>query len=147
MGYVLAGYWLILPVFGLMVLLWFPANKRSPFLSVSVFLSVFVILAAVGITLSVPANLMIIACTAALVSWDLLLFGQSASEDTPSKADSLLEKYHLQALALTASAGLVIALIIRYIHLQLSFTITALLSLAAVGCLTYGLRYIINKLD
>lgn len=147
LGYILAGYWLILPLFGTMALFWFPANKRSPFYSASVFLSVFVILAAVGITLGVPVNLMIVACTAALVSWDLLLFRQSASEVSPGRAGNYLEKYHLQALALATSAGLVIAFIIRYIHLQLSFTITALLSLAAVGCLTYGLRYIINRLD
>ena len=88
---------------------------------------------------------MVIASTTALVSWDLALFRRSTAEETADQTYLLLEKVHLRALGLAAFTGLMLSMIIQYIHLQIPFIITASLGLMAVGCLTYGMRYIVKK--
>ena len=144
-GYILSGYWLILLAFPLMLIAWLLTYKRSMYGSASILLSGYVILASVGIIAEVSTALMIIACTTALVSWDLLQVNQSASGYPPGKTNGLLEKSHLNSLALAASAGLILSLLSANIKLQFPFVVIAFLVLTALGSLIYSMQYIVNK--
>lgn len=144
-GYILAGYWLIFLAFPLMLIAWLLTYKRSTYLSASILLSGNVILASVGIIADLSSALMVIACTTALVSWDLLQLDQSASGYPLGKKNGALEKYHLNSLALAASTGLILSLISANISLQFPFVLIAILVLLAAGSLIYSMQYIVNK--
>ena len=144
-GYILAGYWQILAVFPLMALFWIYTKNRSAFWADSSFLLAYLVLAAIGIVDDQSLVLMIIACTTALVSWDLMQFNQSMVGCSIPDANAALEKYHLNSLALAASAGLILALSSIYINLQFPFGVTILLVSIAMGCLLYSMRYIRSK--
>ena len=144
-GYILSGYWLILLAFPLMLIAWLLSCKRSIYVSASILLSGYVILASVGIIAKLSTALMIIACTTALVSWDLLQVNQSVSGYPPSKTNEGLEKHHLNSLTLAVSVGLILSLISATITLQFPFVVIAFFVLMALGSLTYSVRYIMNK--
>lgn len=144
-GYILAGYWQILAVFPLMALFWIYTKNRSAFWADSSFLLAYLILAAIGIVDRLSLVLMIIACTTVLTSWDLMQFNHSKVGNSLSNTNTALEKYHLNSLALAASAGLILALSSIYINLQFPFGVTILLVLIAMGCFLYSLRYIRSK--
>ena len=144
-GYVLSGYWLIFLAFTILLVAWLLTYQRSTFLSASILLSGYVILAAVGIIGGLSTALMLIACTAALVSWDLLQMDQSASGYPPGKTSGALEKYHLNSLALAASIGLTLSLVSANLSLQFPFVVIVFLVLIAAGSLIYTMQYIVNK--
>jgi len=144
-GYILAGHWLVLPVFLLVGLLWYLTNKGSVFLSASSLLLVYVVLAAFGITAGLSSLLMIVACTTALVSWDLIQFNRSVAGNPLGDTNVSIEKIHLQSLALAASAGFMLALISLYIDVHFPFGVIVLLVLMTMGCLLYGMQYILKK--
>ena len=144
-GYILAGYWLILPVFLAMLLFWIFTKNQPVFISASSLLVVFVILAAVGITADLSLILMIVACTAALVSWDLMQFNQRLVANSFHKTNASLEKNHLYSLAIAAFAGLTLALISSYINIQFPFILILFLVLMVMGCLVSSIQYIRGK--
>jgi hypothetical protein len=144
-GYLLAGYWPILPVLLVIFLFWTFASKRPEFWPASSLLLAYVFLAAIGITVDVSSILMMAACTGALLCWDLMLFNQSIVANSPPRANASLEKYHLQSLALAASAGLILALLSSTINLQFPFVLIVFLVLMTTGCLLYSMQYILKK--
>lgn len=144
-GYILSGYWLILLAFPLMLIAWQLTYKRSTFVSASILLSGYVILASAGIIAGLSTVLMLIACTTALVSWELLQVNQNVSGYPPGKINGVLEKQHLNSLALAASAGLTLSLISATLTLHLPFVVIALLVFMALGSLTYGMRHLMHK--
>lgn len=144
-GYILSGHWLIFLVFPLMAIAWLLTYKRSMYLSASILLSGYVILASVGIIAELSSALMIIACITALVSWDLLQVNQSVSGFPLGKKNGLLEKHHLNSLALAASASLVLSLISANLTLQFPFVAIVFLILIAMGCLIYGMQFVVKK--
>ncbi|MFC1879015.1 hypothetical protein ACFLZW_03795 [Chloroflexota bacterium] len=144
-GYILAGHLMILPALLIIVLYWMLTKKRSVFWSASGSLLAYIFLAGIGIIINLSLELMIFTCTAALVCWDLFQFNQGTAENSPNPKTSSLEKVHLQSLIWAASAGLAVAFMSAYITLQLSFGLTALLVLMAVGGLTYSLNYLLKK--
>jgi len=144
-GYILAGYWLILPALLAMVLFWIFTKDQPVFWSASSLLVVIVILAAIGITVDLSLTLMIIACTTALVSWDLIQFNQSMVGNSLRKTNASVEKYRLHSLALAASTGLMLVLISSYINLQFTFGLIVFLVLIAMGCLVGSMQYIMKK--
>ena len=144
-GYILSGYWLILLAFPLMLITWLLTYKRSTYVSASILLSGYVILATVGIIAELSTALMLIACTMALVSWELLQVNQSVSGYPPGKTIGTREKHHLNSLALATSAGLILSLLSATITLQFPFVVVAFLVLMTLGSLTYSMRYIVNK--
>ena len=144
-GYITAGYWLILPIFIVMLLFWISMKNQPVFWPASSLLVVFISLAAVGMLADLPSMLMIIAGTAALVSWDLMLFNQSMVGNAAPKTNKSLEKHHLNSLPLAAFAGLTLALISSYISLQFPFGLIVILVLMTVGCLIGGIQYIRKK--
>lgn len=145
-GYLIAGYWMIVPALLLLVISWVFSSQRSAFWLAAVSLLGYVILAAVGIIVNLSLVLMIIACTLALVNWELIQFKHSTARNSQARSNSALEKYHQRSLALAASSGLALALFSSFINIQLPFGVVALLVLIAMGFLVYGMRYIsINK--
>ena len=144
-GYILAGYWLILPVLLSIVFFWIITRNRSVFWSASGLLLAYVLLAAFGLTAGLSSTLMIVACTAALVSWDLILFNQSMVTNSLARSIVALEKTHLLSLAVAASAGLMLALLSSNINLHFSFVIIILLVLTTIGGLIFGMQYIMKK--
>ena len=144
-GYILAGYWLIVPVLLAILLFWVFAEKWSVFWSASSLLLATVLLAAIGITAGISSILMIVACTAALVSWDLIQFNRGMAGASLRKTNTSLERYHLQSLVLAAFAGLMVALISSLINLHLSFFLIIILVLMTMVCLTFSMQYIAKK--
>jgi high-affinity Fe2+/Pb2+ permease len=59
--------------------------------------------------------------------------------------DARLEKYRLQALATAVFIGLSLAFVSSYISLQFPFGANVLLVLIAMGCLVYGVRYLVRN--
>jgi hypothetical protein len=108
-------------------------------------LVVHLLLGAFGITSSVSVMLMIISSTSALILWDLVQFDQRLAGHMPDSTDMSVEKYHLQSLAAAASAGMILAVVGAYITLQLTFGVVVLLTLMTVGCLVFGVKFILTK--
>ena len=149
-GYILGGYWLIMPIFLAMATFWVIMKKRSLFWSSSSQLMVYVVLATIGVTLNLSIYLMVVGCTTALACWDLTHFRDTMIDNPPFGTDARLERYRLQSLATAVLTGLFLALISMYINLQFPFGVMALLVLMAMGCLVYGVQYLvrcINRLD
>jgi hypothetical protein len=142
-GYTLAGFWQILPL--LLLILLFGMLEKKRFWSATGFLLVYVVLAAIGVVADLSVELMIIACTFALASWELIQFEQSLDGNSLLETSTPLEKHHMRSLALAGSVGLLLAFTSIYIHLQLSFSMIIFLVLITIGCLTYGIRHIVKK--
>jgi hypothetical protein len=143
--YILAGDWLIIFFFLAMAGLWISMKRRSIFWSASILLIVFVLLAAVGVLANLSVPLMVIACTAALACWDLANFRESIVAGQALKTSILLERYHLQSLALAISGGSTLAVVSSYLNLQIPFIGTVLLALFTMGCLTYAMQSLVKK--
>jgi len=144
-GYVWGGYWLIFPAFLAMILFWLVMKRKSFFGTASSLLLVYVFLAVVGVITNLPLPLIVAGSTAALASWDLTIFNHSMSGNRPVELNGPLGKYHMQSLAVMLVASLLLTLISLYLNLQFSFGITVFLVLAAMGCLSYSLQYIIRN--
>ena len=144
-GYILGGYWLILPVFLAMGIFWIIMKRRSLFWSASSLLLMGVALAIIGVTINLSIYLMVIGCTATLACWDLTHFRQAITDTPPLGTDARLERYHLQSLATAVFIGLLVALISSYINLQFPFGVMLFLVLMAMGCLVYGVQYLVRN--
>ena len=141
-GYVLGGYWLIAVISFVATIFWLFTKTRLSFLSVSSLLSIYVVLAAIGVIVNLSIPLMILGCTAALVAWDLIFLDQSMVDNSPYETKVPLERYHLQSLAVAISASLLLTFISSYLNLQFQFGVMIFLAVAAVGFITYGLQRI-----
>jgi len=144
-GYILAGYWQILPVFFLLALMWILSKKQPVFWPASGFLFVYVILSAIGVIINLSLGLMIVGCIAALASWDLVQFNRSMAETSLASTDPLLEKYHLSSLVVASALGLVLALVGSSISLRLPFVVILALVLIGMGCLLYGTKTLMKR--
>ena len=147
LAYILAGYWLILPVLLVMLLAWLLQKKQSAFWPACTLLMLYVLLAIVGIVLRLPVLLLAAGCSAALACWDLTLFQQSVARDQTAEMNMRLERLHLRSLGMAASLGLLFTFLGLSFNLQLPFIVIMSLALIAVGCLTYGLHSILKKSD
>lgn len=144
-GYIFDGYWQILPVLLVILVFGMMTKNQLGFWSTSGFLLVYIVLAAIGVVADLPVGLMILACTFALASWDLIQFERNLNENLLLETSTPLKRHHLRSLALAASAGLLLAFMSLYIHLQLPFGVIISLVLIAMGCLIYGMQYIVRK--
>lgn len=146
LAYLLYGYWLIILVFLAMTLFWKLLKNRSIFRTSSALLALFVVLAAIGVTLDLSTPLILIAVTAALTSWDLTNFVQSVTDNQREETKRRLEGFHLRSLAVASSAGLLLSLIASYASFELPFGVTLLLVLIAMGGITYGVQSLAKNL-
>ena len=124
---------------------WSSIKKMSVFWSSSILLLVFVLIAVTGVMAEYSTLLMVVACTAALAWWDLANFEQSIVVSQPLETLFLLERHHLQSLAMAVSGGLILAFIGSFLNLQISFIGTVLLVSLAIGCLTHALLSLEKK--
>lgn len=143
--YLLAGHWPIMLIFLVMAAFWRSIKKMSVFWSSSILLLVFVLIAVTGVMAEYSTLLMVVACTAALAWWDLANFEQSIVVSQPLETLFLLERHHLQSLAMAVSGGLILAFIGSFLNLQISFIGTVLLVSLAIGCLTHALLSLEKK--
>ena len=144
-GYFLAGYWQIVPVLFGILFLGIIVMKTQPVVSLSSsFLLAYIILAVIGVVADLSVELMIIACTFALVSWDLMLFEHSLVGDSALQTNTSLEKHHLRSLSIAIAAGLLLAFVSLYVRLALPFGVIVSLVLIVTGFLTYSVQHISN---
>lgn len=146
LAYLLSGYWLIILVFLAMTLFWMLLKNGSIFRTSSALLALFVVLAAIGVTLDLSTPLVLIAVTAALTSWDLTNFVESVTDNQREETKRRLEGFHLRSLAVASSAGLLVSLIASYASFELPFGVMLLLGLIAIGGITYGLQSLAKNL-
>lgn len=146
LAYLLSGYWLIILVFLAMTLFWMLLKNGSIFRTSSALLALFVVLAAIGVTLDLSTPLVLIAVTAALTSWDLTNFVQSVTDNQREETKRRLEGFHLRSLAVASSAGLLVSLIASYASFELPFGVMLLLGLITIGGITYGLQSLAKNL-
>ena len=144
-GYILGGYWLIMPIFLAMAIFWLIMKRRSLFWSASSLLFIDVALAIIGVTINLSIYLMVLGCTTALACWDLTHFRDTMIDNPPFGTDARLERYRLQSLATAVFTGLFLALISMYINLQFPFVVMVFLVLMAMGCLIYGVQYLVRN--
>lgn len=139
-GYLSTGYWQILFVFPTLALIWYFVVKYSVFWSASIFLVVYLLLAAIGIFVDLSRFLMLIASTTALASWELMQFNQKQVEISLLKSNDLLEKNHLKTLALATGTGLILVFISSGISLEIPLIVTSILVLILFGGFLFGVR-------
>ena len=140
--YLLAGYWPVLLIFLVLLLVWGFTNRFSKFWSTSLFLITYLGLAAIGIMLDLPLILMLIAGSTALVSWELIQFKHDLSKDSIDALSGQRETYNLHSLLIAASTGFTLTLLSANITLQFPFIVTIFLVLVGLECLTQGLKQI-----
>jgi len=144
-GYMMNGFWMVIPILSAMAIFWAITKKKSAFWSASGLLMIYVVLAGIGVLINLSIYLMIVGCTSALVCWDLMHF-RDGVVDIPSKESLiLLERDRLQSLAAAVVTSLMLTLISLQINLQFQFGAIVLIVFLAVGCLTYGAQYVLRK--
>jgi hypothetical protein len=141
-GYLSAGYWQVLVAVVFLAILWVFVRKRSRFWAAAILLLGSAMLAARGMLINISPLLMVIACTAGLVSWDLYLFNGEVSKNSLPHAEAFLARNHMRALAMAAMAGLLLALAGVFIRFELPFGSLVLLALMVVGGLLYSVQYL-----
>lgn len=143
-SYILAGYsWIVFAFLGIGIL-WFFLKRSSVFWATASPMLACVLLAAIGTVLDLSLPLMVLGCAASLAFWELAAFRQSLPGNRSSPQAVSLERSHLRSLALAVCAGLVLAVTVSQVDLQVPFGLTVLLVLIAVGGLTYGLQSVIR---
>ena len=138
--YLIFGYWQILPALLVIVIFWIFTRKLPGLWPASSVLLAIVLLCAIGIIVQLQLMPMLVACTAALVTWDLTLFGQDRITTPILASTPLFERKHLQSLVLVASTGLLLAWGGSNLNFRLPFIIIVLLALLAIIGLVYGIK-------
>ena len=125
----------ILPLAG-MLFAQKPAFNRLAHFSLAGFTG----LSAAGVLLDLPLMPLVLAPTAALASWDLVL---EMHADAP--ATDLYERAHLQYLSAALGLGLSGVGILVWIHLRLAFIAMLALGVILVVCLNRIMNYLQQK--
>ena len=144
-AYMPGRYWLIIPVLLVVILIRRITKKWPPFWISSGLLAVYIFLAAMGVAVNLPLQPILLGCVTALAGWELAGFERTMAGNSCPETGLPLEKHHLQSLAATSAAGLSLALISSYLDLDYPFGVTALLALMAMGGLTFGVQYLMEK--
>jgi hypothetical protein len=139
-GYLVVGYWMVLPALLGMGLLYLLARRGSVFRAASVLLLGAIVLSAIGIMARLALSLMLVGCTSALAAWDLMLFQQKMRDIEDREGRARLEQYHIRSLAIALAAGCVLSLAAGSITLNLPFAVVLLLCTLAIGGLFLGIH-------
>lgn len=103
---------------------WFPALG----------LGAFIVLAAYGLWIGLPAGLMVIGAIGGLAAWDLADFTVRLRYASPMDNVRDLERRHVARLLIVVLLGFLLAGIATFVRLQLTFEVVfVLVVLAAVG--------------
>jgi hypothetical protein len=144
-AYMLVGYWEILLGILAVALFWTVARKWSPFWPASSLLAIYLMLATAGVVLKAPVLLMVTGCVFALACWDLTDFAESLVGNASLSARALMEKRHLQSLAITVGISLFLATLSIWFDLHLPFGVIVVLVLLVTGFLLYGVYHLRNS--
>lgn len=102
----------------------------------------FVALAAGASLKQAPAPLVLLGLSTALAAWDVARFRVRIGSDVEAEPLAKLESDHLRKLAITISAGFLIALMPLAIQISLNFVVLLLLILIAVVALRRSMFYL-----
>jgi hypothetical protein len=138
-GFAGIGRWIIL-LGGLLALpAWLAAFKWGSGFFPTTALALCSGLAAAGLLLSASPVWMILAAAFAFAGWDILLFQNNRSGDSPAREIDLLEQRHYRNLALALGLGLPPAVAGSMIRIQIPFGWMLLLAaIALLGLEGFG---------
>ena len=133
-GHAVNGWGIVVMAGASTGLAWWLANKWPATLLPLAAFAISIAWGAAGLLASAPSLLMILGATFALASWDLVLFDHILADNPISSTPTiaLFQSGHYRSLALALSLGLLIVLIGRTIHVQISFVSIGLLVLLAL---------------
>lgn len=141
-GFLDTAYWMVpFGLFPILILL-FIFRQRSFFWIGTLFLSMSILFAVIGIIAQVPLMPMIIAASSALASWDLYLFRPEIHHIVPEKSKPTLIRDHLSSLGLVICSGFLLAVIGSCFKFELPFGLTVLLVLLMMILLMGSMKYL-----
>jgi hypothetical protein len=147
MGYVVGGVWKVSPILLATGALWWIGQKRHWNLFASVALVGFVVAAAVGLWMGLPAGWMLAGVVAALSAWDLDHFARRLRGVERVEMRSALEQLHLRRLASVDSLGLLLGGLALVVQYKFSFDVALFLGLVAVLGLSQMVNYLRRESD
>ncbi|MBN1266019.1 MAG: hypothetical protein JXA25_11030 [Anaerolineales bacterium] len=143
-GYLLAGNWKIFFVFPVLITICLIVKRYDVFWSASIYLAVYVLLAANGILAELPLPLMLVTGTTAMAGWELMQSIQRLDKKSLQRTQNLLEKNHQKALGPAAASGLALAQVSSFLSFELPFIVFIILAVMIFAGLHYGLRQILQ---
>jgi hypothetical protein len=111
----------------------------------TVFFLAFLALAILRSMDQAPVTMLLLGFTTNLAAWDLARFRARIASETMSEVLALLETQHLQKLAVTAFAGLVIALLPVFIQISINFVVLLIIILLTMVALRRSILLISSE--
>jgi len=146
-AYAVGGVWKVSPILLAMGALWWVGQKRHWNLFAPVALVGFVVAAAVGLWMSLPAGWMLAGVVAALSAWDLDYFARRLGSVERVEMRPALERLHLRRLVSVDGLGLLLAGMALVVQYKLSFDVVLVLGLVAVLGLSQMVSYLRRESD
>ncbi len=147
MAYAVGGVWKVSPILLAMGALWWIGQKRRWNLVAPVALVGFVVAAAVGLWMGLPAGWMLVGVVAALSAWDLDHFAQRLRGVERVEMQPALEQLHLRRLVSANGLGLLLAGMALVVQYKFSFDVALVLGLVAVLGLSQMVSYLRRESD
>jgi len=147
MGYAVGGVWNFSPILLATGALWWVGQKRHWNFLAPVVLVGFVVAAAFGLWLGLPAGWMLVGVVAALSAWDLDHFARRLRGVERVEMRLALERLHLLRLVSVNSLGLLLAGMALVVQYQFSFDVALVLGLVAVLGLSQMVSYLRRESD
>ncbi len=139
-GFGPARAWLALPAFLAMGLFWLFTHKQPGIWASSAVLIAYLGMTCISLLSGSSPLLALLGVTAALASWDLVVFERSLAGAPPAEGLRRLERQHLACLAFAAGIGLLSGFAGISIRIKLPFGVIVLLVLIAVVGIERGWR-------
>jgi hypothetical protein len=108
----------------------------------SLFFLFFLGLAILGSLNNAPISITLLGFSTNLAAWDLSRFQARLVDEADSEAKTLLERKHLQKLAVIACGGFFIALLPAFIKISIDFVVVFLIMLLTMMSLRKSLLYL-----
>jgi hypothetical protein len=147
MGYAVGGAWTFSPILLATGVLWWIGQKRHWNGLASVAWVGFVVAAAMGLWVGLPAGWMLVGVVAALSAWDLDHFARRLRGVERVEMQPALEWLHLWRLVSVDSLGLLLAGVALVIRYKFSFGMALFLGLVAVLGLSQMVSYLRRESD
>ena len=147
MGYAVGGARTFSPILLAMGALWWIGQRRRWNFLASVALVGFVVAAAMGLWMGLPAGWMLVGVVAALSAWDLDHFARRLRGVERVEMRLALERFHILRLVSVDSLGLLLAWVALAVQYKLSFDVALVLGLVAVLGLSQMVSYLRRESD
>ena len=147
MGYAVGGVWKFSPILLATGVLWWIGQKRHWNLLASVALVGFVVAAAIGLWVGLPAGWMLVGVVAALSAWDLDHFARRLRGVERVEMRLALERFHIRRLVSVDGLGLLLAGVALAVQYKFSFDVALVLGLVAVLGLSQMISYLRRESD